>query len=100
MINKSNLTLWLLKGLNENTLRRKLILWRLEKEINKMDDGKSKWKSKTVWAAIITVVVSGIEPISKALGYPIVVPSWVIEVLIGLGLYGIRDAIGKNSAIK
>lgn len=56
-------------------------------------DGKTWYKSKTVWTAIITGLIgvlhaSGIE-----------VPSWSIEVLIGLGLYGIRDAVGKNAKL-
>lgn len=65
-----------------------------------MEEGKSKWTSKTVWAAIITVLVGAIEPISTALGKPIHVPDWVINALIALGLYGIRDAIGKDKPIK
>lgn len=65
-----------------------------------MLDGKNKWKSKTVWAAIITVLVGAVGPVSTALGHPVDVPDFVIQVLIGLGLYGIRDAVGKNSKLK
>jgi len=61
---------------------------------------KSKWKSKAFLAAAVTVIVGAIQPISSALGHPIEVPNWVVEVLVGLGLYGVRDAVGKNSALK
>ena len=63
-------------------------------------DGKSKWKSKAFIAAVVTVIVGAIQPISTAIGHPIEVPDWVIQVLVGLGLYGIRDAVGKNSILK
>lgn len=53
---------------------------------------KSKWQSKTVWAAIITAILGGIQPVSAALGHPIAVPLWIIEVLAGLGLYSLRTA--------
>jgi hypothetical protein len=58
------------------------------------------WKSKAVIAAVVTVIVGAIQPISTALGHPIVVPDWVVQVLAGIGIYGIRDAVGKNSALK
>lgn len=54
--------------------------------------GKSRWKSRTVWIAIITVIVGAVKPISEALGHPIEVPNYVIEVLIGLGLYTARTS--------
>lgn len=60
-----------------------------------MDETKSKWKSKAVWSAILTAIVGAIQPVSTALGHPIVVPQWVVEVLIGMGIYGLRDGIGK-----
>lgn len=55
-------------------------------------DTKSKWQSKTVWVAIIGVIVGAIQPISTALGHPIVIPQWVLEVLAGMGLYSLRTA--------
>ena len=55
-------------------------------------EGKPKWKSKAVWAAVITALLGAVQPISEALGHPISVPDWVFQVLIGAGLYGIRDA--------
>ncbi len=59
---------------------------------NNMEETKSKWKSKTVWTAIVTVIVAGIEPISTAFGHPIVVPIWVLQFLAGFGLYSLRTA--------
>jgi hypothetical protein len=53
---------------------------------------KSKWLSKTVWAAIVTAVLGAITPVSTALGHPIVVPEWVISILVGMGLYLARTA--------
>ena len=58
-------------------------------------EGKSRWQSKTVWATIVFVIISGIEAISAAMGTPIVVPDWIKQILIGFGIYGIRDGIGK-----
>ena len=61
---------------------------------------KPFWQSKAVIAAVVTVIVGAIQPISTALGHPIVIPEWVIQVLAGIGIYGIRDAVGKNSNLK
>lgn len=65
-----------------------------------MENGKPKWQSKAFLAALCAVIVGAIQPISKAVGHPIVVPQWVIEVLMGIGLYGVRDAIGKDSKLQ
>ncbi len=56
-------------------------------------DDKPWYKSKAKLAAVIMVVVSAIQPISTAFGHPYQVPLWVIEILTGLGVYGVRDAI-------
>ena len=53
---------------------------------------KSKWMSKTVWAAIVTAILGALTPVSTALGHPIVVPEWVISVLVGMGLYLARTS--------
>jgi hypothetical protein len=54
---------------------------------------KKKWyQSKAIWAAVITALLGGIQGVSQALGHPITVPNWVIDILIGLGLYGLRTA--------
>lgn len=54
---------------------------------------KPWFKSKAKLSAILTVIVGAIEPLSEALGHPIKIPSWIIQGLIGLGIYGVRDAI-------
>lgn len=56
-------------------------------------DSKPWYKSKAKLAAIVTVLVGAVQPISTAFGHPVVVPQFVIELLIGLGIYGIRDSI-------
>ncbi len=50
---------------------------------------KDWYKSKTVWAAVVTAIVG----ILQALGVPIY--SEIYAVLAALGLYGIRDAMPK-----
>lgn len=109
---KARATLWILKAFSDEKYwaRRWFLVKFCRSYLNNhifeteggegMEEGKSKWKSKTVWAAIITAIVGAIEPISTAFGNPIHVPEWVISALIAIGLYGIRDAIGKNTAIK
>ena len=59
---------------------------------------KSKWQSKTVWTAIIAALLGAVQPISTALGHPIVIPTWVYEVLAGFGLYALRD--GQNKPLQ
>ena len=50
-----------------------------------------KWyTSKAVWSAI----AMGVVGILTALG--VVVPDYVIQILIALGIYGVRDGIGKE----
>jgi hypothetical protein len=53
------------------------------------------YKSKAKLAAIIAAVVAAVGPISTAVGHPVIIPNWVIEILGAVGLYGIRDAIVK-----
>lgn len=53
------------------------------------------YKSKAKLAAIIAAVVAAIGPISTAVGHPIIIPNWVLEILGAIGLYGVRDAITK-----
>ena len=58
-------------------------------EVNQMD--KEWYKSKTIWAAAIIALVG----VLNAMG--IEVPTDLVITLAGaLGVYGIRDAIGKN----
>lgn len=58
-------------------------------EDSKMDT-KTWYKSKTIWTAILTAVIGAIQPVSTAFGHPVVIPQWVLEVLIGMGLYSLR----------
>ena len=54
---------------------------------------KPWYKSKAKLAAIVTALVACVQPVSTALGHPYQVPLWVIELLTGIGIYGVRDAI-------
>lgn len=55
-------------------------------------DSKPWYKSKTVLSAIIGVLLAAVQPISTAVGHPIVIPNWVFEILAGMGLYSLRTA--------
>lgn len=91
-----NIRTWIVMGaINKDGIRRKLVMWMAKSEVDKIMDGKSVWKSKTVWAAIVGVALGAVQPISTALGHPIQVPNWVYEVLGSIGLYGLRDGQGK-----
>lgn len=66
----------------------------LEDNMEETEKKSPPWyKSKAKVAAIVTVLVGAVQPISTAFGHPIVVPDFVIQLLIGLGIYGIRDSI-------
>ena len=86
----------MLKGLQNDTIRRKLILWKTKREVDKMLDGKKWYTSKTFWVAVIATALAGTEGISGSLGHPIVIPSYVYRILEGLGLWSVRDGIGKQ----
>jgi hypothetical protein len=47
--------------------------------------GKTWWKSKTIWGAIVTAVVSAYMVVQPVFGWP-VIPDWLFAVLEGLGL--------------
>ena len=49
--------------------------------------------SKTKLAAILYVIIIAIQELSKAWGHPIAIPEYVIELLIGAGLWSLRDSI-------
>ena len=51
---------------------------------------KQWWKSKTMWTAIVVCISS----IAGEFG--VEVPESVFGVLAALGLYGVRDAVGKK----
>lgn len=102
---KGQTILWFVRGVIETVrtgqvnLRTKVLLAFAKREVDKMEsqelEGKSKWQSKAVWTAIIGAVLAAVQPVSTALGHPIVVPPWVYEVLGSIGLYALRDGIGK-----
>jgi hypothetical protein len=52
---------------------------------------KQWYKSKTIWTAVVVCVAS----IAGEFG--IEIPQSVYGVLAALGLYGVRDAVGKPS---
>ena len=55
-----------------------------------MIQDKQWWKSKTIWTAV-AVCVSSI-----AGEFGVEIPESVFGVLAALGLYGVRDAVGKK----
>ncbi len=62
-------------------------------DTNMADTSIIPWyRSRTIWAAIVTAILGVIQPVSTAFGHPIVIPEWIISVLIGLGLYTARTA--------
>ena len=62
-------------------------------DTNMADESVIPWyKSRTIWAAVVTAILGVLQPVSAAFGHPIVVPEWVLSVLIGLGLYTARTA--------
>ena len=52
---------------------------------------KAWYKSKTIWTAVVVCAAS----IAGEVG--IEIPESVFGVLAALGLYGVRDAVGKSS---
>ena len=52
---------------------------------------KAWYKSKTIWTAVVVCAAS----IAGEFG--IEVPESVYGILAALGLYGVRDAVGKSS---
>jgi hypothetical protein len=95
---KANLVIWFVKGITNNTIRRRTFILLAKQELNKYlkeDQMETApwYKSKAKIAAILGAIAGAITPISTALGHPIVVPTWIFEVLGALGIYGVRDAI-------
>lgn len=66
---------------------------KLELEDGTMNDTKVWYKSKAKLSAIIGAVLIAVQQISTALGHPIIIPQWVLEILAAVGVYGIRDAM-------
>ena len=53
-------------------------------------EGKKWWQSKTIWTAVVTALLGVAQAVGKATGHEIEIPSYVYEVLAGLGLYSLR----------
>lgn len=51
--------------------------------------------SKTKLTAIVFILITGIEQASAAWGHPIVIPAQIKELLAGVGLWTLRDALAK-----
>ena len=64
-------------------------------EQSTVEDKKPFWKSKAKMSALIIAVLGCVQPVSTAFGHPFQVPLWVYEMLAGIGIYGVRDAIQK-----
>jgi hypothetical protein len=92
---KATFISWFFKGKFPSwvySLVGKRIAAKLELKENKMDEKIAWYKSKTIWTAILGVILGAVQPISSAVGHPIVVPDWVFQLLGGMGLYSLRTA--------
>ncbi len=50
-----------------------------------------KWyQSKAIWTAIVTGLLGAAQGAGEALGHPIIIHPWVIQILIGMGIYSLR----------
>lgn len=57
-------------------------------------DAQTPWyRRKTSWVAILGAILSAVGPVSVALGHPVVIPTWIYQILGAMGLYTLRDAI-------
>lgn len=53
---------------------------------------KKWWQSRTLWIAVVTTLLTGVETIGPAVGHPIKIPPVVYQVLTAMGLYTARTA--------
>lgn len=81
---KGNLPSWVYKYVG------KKISQKLELQEGNAMETKKWYQSKAVWSAILMVIVGAVQPISSSFGHPITVPQWIIDVLMGMGIYGVR----------
>ena len=59
-----------------------------------IEDGVAKiGLSKAKLAAVVYILILGVEQLSAAWGHPIIVPVQIKELLAGVGLWTLRDAI-------
>lgn len=67
----------------------------------RIDAQLDKWKiSKTKVIALLAVLIPIIPKVGEAVGYTIVIPKEVYEVLAGLGLWFLRDSVPPAIAVQ
>lgn len=85
---KGELPLWMYRPIGQQIKKK------LEEEsmdvINPTVDSKPWYRSRTVWISIVGVILGAVQPVSTAFGHPITVPTYIYEVLAGMGLYTLR----------
>lgn len=69
----------------------KIIGKRLKKEVDKMEDSKKWYTSKTIWAGIVAILIAAYNTGSSSFGWP-PVPDWVFTLLGAIGIYGRKTA--------
>jgi hypothetical protein len=57
---------------------------------------KSWWRSKTIWAGVVAVILAGYGTAATQFGLP-PVPEWIFALLGALGVYGRTTA---NTTVK
>ena len=93
---KDRIIAWLITGaIRKDGVRRKIVLAKAKSEVDKIMTGKSWYKSKTVWTAVIYAILNAVPPISTAVGHPVEIPPFVFRILEAFGLYSVRDGMGK-----
>lgn len=69
---------------------------KIGKELNKMEDSKKWYASKTIWAGVVAVLIAAYNTGSTSFGWP-PVPDWVFTLLGAIGIYGRKTADTKIS---
>ncbi len=59
-------------------------------------ENKSWWKSKTIWAGVVAVILAAYGTAAAQFNLP-AVPEWVFALLGALGVYG---RVTANSTVK
>jgi hypothetical protein len=77
---KGELPLWMYRPIGE----------KMADEIGLQTETKEWWKSKTIWTAVVTALLGVAQAVGQQTGHPLQIPSYVYEVLAGLGLYSLR----------
>lgn len=67
---------------------------KLKLEDGPMEEKKSWWKSKTVWAGVVSVIVAGYNAAAANWNLP-QIPEWAFALLGGLGVYSRVTATQK-----